>query len=67
VRCNKLEGVAAMEEYRQDSEAAGVREVVGFFGERQRAARVEVDRLQRFLAGAAAGLGGIQSRRGDGR
>ena len=48
---NKLEGIAAIEEYRQEAEAAGDREVADFFGECQRTARTEVDRLQRLLAG----------------
>ncbi len=52
---NKLEGIAAMEEYRQDAEAAGDREVADFFGACQRTSRIEVDRLQQLLAGRLPG------------
>jgi LmbE family N-acetylglucosaminyl deacetylase len=47
---NKLEGIAALETYKRDAEAAGDTELVTFFGECQRTARSEAERMREMLA-----------------
>jgi hypothetical protein len=46
---NKLEGIAALETYKRDAEAAGDSELVAFFGECQQTARSEAERLRGML------------------
>lgn len=49
VLSNELEGIAAIEEYKQDAEAAGDREVVAFFESWQQTARAQVEQLRGLL------------------
>jgi hypothetical protein len=57
---SRLEGIAALEQYRQDADDAGDGEVSTFFAECQQRARSDVERLRGMLAtriGAAGGAG----------
>jgi hypothetical protein len=47
---NKLQGIAALEEYRQDARAAGDGEVDGVFAQLEQAERDAVERLRGLLA-----------------
>jgi hypothetical protein len=52
---NLLEGIAAIEAYKQDAEEAGDDAAAAFFAEWQRTARGQTDRLQGLLAERLAG------------
>ncbi|MGH2533248.1 MAG: hypothetical protein ACRDJW_13195 [Thermomicrobiales bacterium] len=54
---NRLEGIAALEEYRQDADDADDGEVSTFFAECQRQARTDVERLRGMLATRIGGGG----------
>jgi hypothetical protein len=49
VLTNKLEGIAAMEEYKLDAEAAGDQEVRALFEKVERRDREDVDELRELL------------------
>jgi hypothetical protein len=49
VLTNKLQGMAAMEEYKLDAEAAGDREVARFFGRIEERDRQEIGELREML------------------
>ena len=46
---NKLKGIAAIEEYKQDAQAASDQEVLSLLDQLQQQARQEVDQLKRLL------------------
>ena len=52
---NKLEGISALEGYKQDAQSAGDREVQTLFEELQQTARGDVERLRGLLAQRLSG------------